>query len=55
MDAIDKHHACNSDVTKETREAHFDIRWLRGDAFRPGRKIKRYGLEFAVTRIESAG
>ncbi len=41
MDAIDKHHACNSDVTKETREAHFDIRWLRGDAFRPGRKIKK--------------
>src|SRR5205814_2227971 len=41
MDAIDKHHACNSDVTNETREAHFGIRWLRGDAFRPGGKIKK--------------
>jgi len=41
MNAIDKQHACNLDVTEETQEAYFDIRWLRGDAFRPGRKIKK--------------
>ena len=58
MNALDKNHVCNSDVTKKTREAWFGTRWLRGDAFRPGRKIKKVwfgicGYSHQVCRVSA--
>ena len=59
MSTLDRQHVCNSDVTEKTREAYFDIRWIRGDRFRPGRKIKKVwfgvcGYSHKICRITAS-